>query len=185
MSEILTLAVFSQYMERPMPPGGRDDLVRRSVNEFITNYCVRNFDPGQYVDKITVDDNFRKKMFIKNPPIRNLISIQTGRPPSATLTTDSYFVEDATIGLIQMINQYLLVGPEMYTVTYDGGMLSIPADIQLIACSIAAREAEKAAKGRHGLGQRQVGFGGNELFVRDLEVTEQRVLDSYRLSLWP
>jgi len=185
MSEILTLPVFSQYMERPMPPGGRDDLVRQSINEFITNYCGRNFDAASYVDKITIVDHYRKKFFVTNPPIRAVTSIQVGRPPTSTWATDQYFIEDANIGLVCTIGSYLLIGPEMYTITYDGGMLVIPLDLKLMACSIAAREAEKAAKGRHGLGQRQVGFGGNELFVRDLEVTEQRVLDSYRMSLWP
>lgn len=185
MSEIITLPIFTDYLGRPIPAGSRDDKVRLSVNSLITNYCGRTFEPANYVDKITIWDDYQKKMFVKNPPIRTLTSIGVGRPVSSTLAADSYFIQDADIGLICMVSSWLQVGPEMYTVTYAGGFLEVPSDLQLAACSIAAREAEKAAKGRHGLGQRQVGFGGNELFVRDLEVTEQRVLDSYRIQLWP
>lgn len=181
MSEIVTKAEFQTYISTAIVDNTRDDLIRQYVNQFIDTFCARTLAGATFTsEKHSVMESGRYELIVKNPPIRTLTSVKSGRTTPETVASDSYVVEDADAGLIRFISQ-LTVGVHQYEVTYDGGFSPIPDDLKLCALSIMARERQKVTMNRHGIRGRAFANGNVDFEQLDLEPFELRILNRYRV----
>ncbi len=180
MADLVTMAILAEYLKRDIQNGNADDMLRVAVNSFVDSYCGRTIMGASYVEPHTVLEAWQTTLIVENPPIRALTSLTSGRTSPTLVDPDGYVVE-AKKGIVRLTVSWLTVGVNQYTVSYDGGFAEPPRDLEMVALSIIAREAEKAAKGRHGMRSRSFAQGTWESFERDLEGFEKRLLDQYKL----
>jgi hypothetical protein len=181
MSEIVTLEELGNYLGRGVPDGNRDDQIRGMVNGWLDTACNRVFTAAEYTEKYSVMDSYRRALLVKNPPIRSVTQITSGRTNATVVDSSAYVVEDAEAGIILFTTEWLLVGVQQYVVTYQGGFVSPPSDLKLMALSVIARESEKAEKGRHGMRGRSFAQGSVEFFIDGLTNLEKMILGSYTI----
>jgi hypothetical protein len=184
-TEIVSRESLGIYLKDPVVPGSYQDDIRLSINSAVTKYCGRPIVPrDDYVEKVSIREDFRTKFYVKNPPIRELISLSSGRTSPSLVSADSYVVSNDKTGEVEMVDTFLIKGIHQYTVAYKGGFNPIPPELQLFAKSIMAREIAKVALGRHGMRGRAFAQGSAEFLQLDLEPQEKAFLDRYQLKIF-
>jgi len=182
-TELITLIQLGTYLGRVLAEESREDLVRLWINTAVESYCGREFgaDAADRAEVHTIEDDYADKIIVFKPPIISLTSVESGRTTWSAVDSSSY-VYDASSGIIRKVTGWWTRGVAYYRVNYKGGFAALPADVVGVALSIAARECEKASKGRFGMRARGFQGGSGDYFTEQLEALEKEILDHYSLK---
>ena len=182
--EIVTLDDVNNYLDETLQKRSQVDMIRGYVNKWADTYCSRILEAKTYEEKHSILESNHWVLIAKNPPIRTLNWIKSGRESPSEIDSGRYVIEDAGAGIIRAVSSPWITGVHQYTVGYDGGYEKAPEDLKLVVLSIIGREFANTRQKRHGLRGKSFAQGSTDLLQMDLTGMEKRILSGYQLVNW-
>ena len=179
--EVVTLADVNTYLGEALEEDSQVDLIRGFVNEWVDTRCSRLLGAASYEEKHSILEPNHWVLIVKNPPIRELTWIKSGRESPSEIDSGRYVVEDADAGIIRTVSSPWITGVHQYTVGYEGGYEDAPEDLKLAVLSIIGREFANTRQKRHGLRSKSFAQGSTDLLQMGLTPMEKMVLMGYTL----
>lgn len=166
---ITTVANCKAFREIEAGNTEHDDELSRlipGVQAFLERECGRIFDQASVTEYFNGDD-WRDTLIVSRPPIASITNLwdDTSRVFDTPIAATSYAIRDADAGIIELLDGLVFnAGRRNIKLTYSGGFLTMPADIEQAAIEMVWAGREKGLHNLIGVRSRSIG-DGNVQFV--------------------
>lgn len=155
------------------------ELLVNSVSEWIENECGRVFkDSASNI--VELHDGEGSMIFPRQWPINSIASIESrsgslGAPTWTAYTTNDY-TYDSRAGIIYFATP-VFCDKQNIRLTYQGGFLTIPSDLELACIKMTSKEFDKRKS--QGVPQEGVG-GGSVTWNENVDPSAIKIIQKYR-----
>ncbi len=163
------------------------EMLINGVSAMFEVYCRRVFQQASFTEY----HNGRGKvvLFVGNPPIASSPAVEIWDDlervwGSGTLIDPSQYTIDESEMFIQMDGRTLKDGYKNVKITYTGGYLTIPGDLELACIEQVALKFREATEKNLGVTARGFADGSVSFNWREILPQIKMILDGYRIETW-
>ena len=146
------------------------DEILKALEQYINNYCGRNFTYDDYVDTINVP--YRETLDVINKPIDSVTKIEMD---GVEIESEYYYVD--SYGMIVTDNGYF---KGKVVITYKGGYSTIPEDITMTIRHVAFKIWDAKEKGKLVIDQTVSAQGESIRVDKFFNKDDYKILNHYR-----
>lgn len=157
------------------------DRLMVAVQEWLEGQCGRTFDLLGSVTEYHSGGEWRDRLLIARAPLATITNIWDDplRAYATPISSAYYVIEDAEAGLIRLDGYTFLSGIRNIKITYTGGFVSIPTDLEQAAIEMVWAAREKGKNNLVGVRSRSIADGSSQYVNMDWDSIARGIVEKY------
>lgn len=153
-----------------------------AVQEWLENECERIFERATVTEYYNGHE-WRTRLVVARPPLVSITNIWDDplRVYGTALTSSLYAIENEDAGIIALDGLTFQSGIRNIKITYVGGFLTVPADIEQAAIEMVWASREKGSNNLVGVRSRSIGDGSVQYMNLSWGALASDIVEKYRL----
>lgn len=154
-----------------------------AVQEWLEGQCGRTFSLLGTVIEYHSGEKWRDRLLISRPPLSTITNIWDDplRVYGTALSSAYYVIEDAESGIIRLDGYTFQSGIRNIKITYTGGFVSIPNDLEEAAIEMVWAAREKGKHNLVGVRSRSIADGNVQYMNLEWDSIARGIVQKYSL----